>query len=165
MHKPGFSLQPVQLAQIWSDLFFSPRFAGCVRCADWGQPRGERWGSGVYKRLNCITVLFVDCDRFCLCALCSREMLKCTAFHPGVTASGVTVAGRPLRRFDRQWYGVSLSLITKSLEIVACIVLDFGNCCISTMEKHFVASCNKCTAVSLKKKCRPRLQHFRHRYM
>ena len=77
---------------------------------------------------------------------CSREMLKCTAFHPGVT-----VAGRPLRRFDRQWYGVSLSLITKSLEIVACIVLDFGNCCISTMEKHFVASCNKCTAVSLKK--------------
>jgi len=160
MHKPGFSLQPVQLAQIWSDLFFSPRFAGCVRCADWGQPRGERWGSGVYKRLNCITVLFVDCDRFCLCALCSREMLKCTA----------DCGWRPLRRFDRQWYGVSLSLITKSLEIVTCIVLDFG------MQSAFksvafqqwwnislLRATNVVVFLKRKEMCRHLLQHFRHR--
>ena len=51
------------------------RFAGCVRCADWGKPRGGRWGSGVYKRLNCITVLFGDCDRCCLCA--HRAPEKC----------------------------------------------------------------------------------------
>ena len=142
-----------------------PRLAGCVRCADWGKPRGERWGSGVYKRLNCITVLFGDCDRCCLCAHRAPEKCWNARLFTQVSLRQVWLAGRPLRRFDRQWYGVSLSLITKSLEIVTCIVLDFGNCCISTMEKHFVASCNKCTAVSLKKKCRPRLQHFRHRYM